>query len=120
MAIQSNVSIAPIALAAVNTDTTLVAAVTTPSRNAVTAFSLFNTQASARVVDIYESPNTTSASGTKIATYTIDALSSVDVVEIIGQGLSTGQNIIGRQTTSASASGDVNCKRTLTQYTAGS
>jgi len=121
MAIQSNLSVAPIDLVATATgDTTLIASVASPSRQAVTGFSLFNTQATARAVDIYESPNTTSASGKKIATYTIDALSSVDVVEIIGQGLSAGQNIIGRQTTSAAALGDVNCKRTTTSYTAGS
>lgn len=119
MAIKSNVSTAPIDLAAATTDTTLVAEVASPSRNAITGFSLFNTAAGARAVEIYESPDTTSAAGTLVASYTIDAGASVDVVELIGQGLSAGQNIIGLQTTGGASLADVNAKITLTQYTAG-
>ena len=121
MAIQSNISSAPIPLVATASgDTTLVASVTTPSRQAVTAFSVFNTTANARAFDVYESPNTTSASGKKIASYIVPGNSSTDVVEMIGQGLSTGQNVIGVQTTGGAALGDLNAKITTTQYTAGS
>lgn len=121
MAIKSNVSVAPIDLAAASTDTTLVASVSGTARQAVTAFSIFNTTAStALVVDIYESPNTTSASGKKIASYDIPGNSSIAVVEVIGQGLSAGQNIIGRVTTGGATLGQLNAKITTTQYNAGS
>ncbi len=119
MAIQSNLSAAPTNLNA-STDTTLVAAVTGTSRQAITAFSLFNTAAAARVIDLYESPDTTSASGKKIASYNIPANYSADVVEMIGQGLSAGQNIIGKQTTGGASAGDLNSKYSYTLYTAGS
>jgi hypothetical protein len=121
MAIKSNVSSAPIDLAAVSTDTTLVAAVLAPARLAITGLSIFNTTASTQLaVDIFESPDTTSAAGKKIASYTLDGNTSIDVVELIGQGLSSGRNIIGRQTTSGATSGQLNAKITVTQYTAGS
>ncbi len=119
MTIQSNVSSAPINLNA-STDTTLIASVVSPSRQAVTGFSVFNVAAASRIIDIYESPDTTSAAGKKIASYNIPANGSADVVEMIGQGLSAGQNIIGKQTTGGASLGDLNAKITLTQYTAGS
>lgn len=121
MAILSNVSSAPIDLAAVSTDTTLVAEVGAGSRQAITGFSIFNTTASTVLsVDIYESPDGTSAAGKKIASYAIPGNTSQDVVELIGQGISTGQNIIGRQTTSGATSGQLNAKISTTQYNANS
>jgi hypothetical protein len=119
MAIQSNLSQAPIGLNA-STDTTLLASVASPSRQAVTAFSLFNTTANARAIDIYESPDTTSAAGKKIASYTLAGNSSQDVTECIGQGYSAGQNIIAKQTTGGASANDLNAKLTTTLYTAGS
>lgn len=116
MAIKSNISPAPIALAAASTDTTLLAAVT-GSRFGITGMSIFNTTASTVLtVDFYDSSNTTSASGTKIASYTIDGNSSIDVVELIGQGLLATRNIIGRVTTGGATLGQLNCKITYTQY----
>lgn len=116
MAIRSNISPAPIALAAVSTDTTLLAAVT-GSRFGITGMSIFNTTASTPLtVDIYDSSNTTSASGTKIASYTIDGNSSIDVVELIGQGVAATRNIIGRVTTSGATLGQLNCKLSYTSY----
>jgi hypothetical protein len=116
MAIRSNISPAPIALAAVSTDTTLLAAVT-GSRFGITGMSIFNTTASTDLtVDIYDSSNTTSASGTKIASYIVGGNSSIDVVELIGQGVAATRNIIGRQTTSGATSGQLNCKISYTQY----
>lgn len=120
MSIKSGVSSAPTDLAAASNDTTLFAELTSPSRAAITGMSLFNNAVASRIVDIYESPDTTSAAGEKIASYNIDANASVDVVELIGQGVSSGQNIIGRQTTGGASAGDVNCKLTYTLYTAGS
>lgn len=117
MAIRTGISPAPIALAAVSTDTTLLAAIT-GSRLQVTALSLYNNAASPRTVGIYDSSNTTSASGTLIATYTIDAGASVDVVEMIGQGLAATRNLIGRQTTGGALLGDVNAKITYTNFSA--
>lgn len=118
MAIQSNLSTSPVDLAGSVADTTLLASVASPSRQAVTGFSLYNTAAAARVVSIYESPNTTSASGKLVATYTIAAGTSQDVVECIGQGYSAGQNIVGVM--ASGSAGDVNSKITTTLYTAGS
>jgi hypothetical protein len=116
MAIRSNISPAPIALAAASTDTTLLAAVV-GSRFAITGMSIFNTTASTSLtVDFYDSSNTTSASGTKIASYTLDGNSSIDVVELIGQGVLATRNIIGRVTTGGATLGDLNCKMTYTQY----
>lgn len=115
MAIRSNISPAPVQLAAVSTDTTLLAAIT-DSRLAITGMSLFNNAAAPRVVDIYDSSNTTSASGVKVASYSIDANTSVDVVELIGQGVAATRNIVGRQTTSGAALNDVNCKITYTNF----
>jgi hypothetical protein len=116
MAIRSNISPAPIALAAVSTDTTLLAAVT-GSRFGITGMSIFNTTASTDLtVDIYDSSNTTSASGTKIASYIVGGNSSIDVVELIGQGVAATRNIIGRQTTVGATSGQLNCKISYTQY----
>lgn len=115
MAIRTNISPAPVQLAAASTDTTLLAAVAS-SRLAITGMSLFNNAAAARIVDIYDSSNTTSASGIKIASYTIDLNSSVDVVELIGQGVAVTRNIIGRQTTGGAIANDVNCKITYSVY----
>ena len=119
MAVQSGLSSAPIGLNA-STDTTLASGGTTPTRALLTGFSLFNTSAGTRAIDLYESPDTTSAAGKKIATYTIGTLMSQDVVELIGAGLSSGQNIIGKQTTGGASANDINAKVTYTQYTVGS
>ncbi len=117
MAIQSNLSAAPINIA--TSDTVLLAAVTTPDRQAVTGLSIFNTTASTSLtVSIYESPNTTSASGKQIASYTLPGLSSIDVVECIGQGYSTGQNLVAKA--GSGSTGDLNAKVTRTAYTANS
>lgn len=116
MAIRSFISPAPIALAAAATDTTLLAAVT-GSRFGITGMSIFNTTASTVLaVDFYDSSNTTSASGTKIASYILDGNTSVDVVELIGQGVAATRNIIGRVTTGGATLGQLNCKISYTQY----
>jgi len=119
MAIQSNVGQAPVNLAASAADTVLLAAAGTNNRQAVTGFSVFNKTASTSLIlKVYESPDTTSASGKQVAAYTIPGNSSVDIVECIGQGYATGQSIIGIQTTGSA--GDLSAKLTYTAYTAGS
>ena len=117
MAIQSNLSAAPINIA--TSDTVLLASVASPNRQAVTALSIFNKTASTSLtVTIYESPDTTSASGKEIASYTIPGTSSIDVVECIGQGYSAGQNLVAKA--GSGSTGDTNAKITWTSYTAGS
>lgn len=113
MAIKSNVGIPLVSI--LTTDTTLLNPVAPVERIAVTASSLHNTNASARTVTVYESPNLTSASGTEIAVYDIGGFASVDIEEIIGQGYAVGRNIIAK----ASATGVV-AVSTVTQYDGGS
>jgi hypothetical protein len=97
----------------------MLASVASPNRQAVTGFSIFNTTASTSLtVSIYESPDTTSAAGKKIASYTLPGLSSIDVVVCIGQGYSTGQNLVAKA--GSGSTGDLNAKVTWTAYTAGS
>lgn len=113
MSIKSNVGIPLVSIAV--TDTTLLNPVAPVERIAVTACVLHNTNAAARTVTLWESPNLTSASGVEIAVYVIGPDESVDVEEIIGQGYAVGRNIIAQ----ASGTG-VNAVSTVTQYDAGS
>lgn len=116
MAVRGNVSDGLVELAAASSDTTLLQPTVAFNRWAVTAAVLSNTQAANRVVELYESPNTTSASGTLITTYTIAANSTVLVEEIIGQSYESGQNIIAVQTTGGASLGDVVSRITYTTY----
>ena len=113
MAIKSNVGVPLVSIAA--TDTTVLNPAAPVERIAVTASSLHNTNAASRTVTIWESPNLTSASGNRIAVYSIGPNESADIEEIIGQGYAVGRNII------AQASGvGVNVVSTVTQYDGGS
>lgn len=116
MAILGNLTSGAQDLNAVSVDTVLHSI---SNRTAVVAFSIFNTQASERTIDIYESPDDTSASGTRISTYTMQEGDSAIVIESIG-GFSAGSRIIGVQTTGGASSGDLNAKITYTEYTDGS
>ena len=96
-------------------DTTVLQPASPNTRVAVSAFSLYNDTAGNVTVDIYESPDLTSASGEKVAQYVVAANSSEDVIECIGQGYAINQNLI--------AVGDlvgVNAKVTVTEYTGSS
>lgn len=120
MAIKSGISPDVIDLAAAASDTTLLAEALN-TRFAVTSLSIFNTTASTQLaVDFYESPDGTSAAGKKFASYILEGNTSIDVVEVIGQGFAQGQNLIGRQTTGGATAGQLNAKITYTSYTAGS
>lgn len=120
MAIRTGISAAVIELAAATTDTVILAGQAAGSRAAVSALSLFNTSGANRDVEIYESPDNTSASGTLVATVSLAALESYQVAECIGQGFASGQRLIAVQTTGGAALGDVTAKLTYTVYTAGS
>ena len=117
MAIQGNLSAGVQELAASNGDKSLH---NIAFRTAITGFSLFNTTAVNVVVEIYESPNGTSASGEQVAQYTMAPDSSVDVVECIGQGYAASIQIIAKITTAGINAGDVTGKVTYTRYTGAS
>lgn len=90
------------------------------NRTAITGFSIFNESGANAAVDIYESPDNTSASGTKRATYTIADDESVDIIEFIGQGMKADIRIIAVVTTGGLVAGDLNSKITYTEYTGSS
>ena len=81
-------------------------------RIAVSGLSLHNTAVGTVIVKLYQSPDLTSASGDRLAYYSIAPNESADITELMGQGFLT--NII--------AVGDaigVNAKVSYTTYTAG-
>jgi hypothetical protein len=86
----------------------------TVERYAITAFNIFNNSASAVTVNLFSSPDLTSASGEKVAQYSIPANSDIDINALIGQGY-MGFNIIA----TASTGGVLNASITLTAYDGG-
>lgn len=75
-------------------DTVLLQPVAPLTRRLVTHCSLSNTTGGTIVVSLYESPNLTSASGKLVATVTLTATTSDQVVEIIGVSYLVGLNLI--------------------------
>lgn len=100
-----------------NTDTTIYAKGSAIERYAVTAFSCFNNSAAPVDINIFISPNLTSASGKKLGQYSIPANSDVDINSIVGQGFGTGNdlNVIA----TASTTGVINAKITIITYDGG-
>jgi hypothetical protein len=95
-------------------DTVIVEPSSLPAveRIAVSGLSLHNTAVGTVIVELYQSPDLTSASGDRLAYYSIAPNESADITELMGQGFLT--NII--------AVGDaigVNAKVSYTTYTAG-
>ena len=83
-------------------------------RAVIGAMSLHNTTVNKIIVQIYESSDTTIASGKRIGHYTLGANQEIDVNTVIGQGYST---------TNLVAIADLdgcNVKSSFTQYTGGS
>lgn len=117
MAIKGNVPQGVIDLAAVSVDTVLF---DNTERTAISAISIHNINAASREVFIYISPNLTSASGKIVAVYNLSPDESADINELLGQGLSSTEQIIGVQQTAGAVSGDLNCKLTFTQYSGSS
>ncbi len=114
MAIKGNVGTGVIAI--LTTDTVLL----NPDagdreRAAVSAAWIHNTSGSTIVVEIFESPDLTSASGARIDYYSINTNTSADISGIIGQGFSATGNIIAKADTVG-----CNALLTLIEYTAGS
>ncbi len=114
MAIKGNVGTG--AISVLVTDTTLLDPdAGDRERAAVTAAYLHNTSGSTVIVEIFVSPDLTSAAGKRIDYYSIGTNASVDISGIIGQGFSTTGNII--------AKGDgtgVNAYLTIVEYDGGS
>jgi len=117
MSIKGNFPQDVIDLNAASTDTTLF---DSDNRAAITAMSIHNTSAGDRQVSIYISSDTTSAAGKRVALYTIASGESADINEMLGQGLSDSEQIIGVQNTGGATSGDLNCKLTFVRYTGDS
>lgn len=115
MTITSNVGLGVTAILA--TDTSLVVPASPTQRLVISAFSIHNdgTAGATRTVELYLSPDTTSAAGDRVAYYAVGDDASVDVIELIGQGLEVGENIIGV----ASGTG-LNAHITVTNYDGGS
>lgn len=112
MAIRGNIGLATVDILA--SDTTIVLPAAPAERIAISAFSIHNTGASSVTLNFFLSPNTTSAAGKRVAQYTLSGNSSADVVELLGQGLAVGRNVI------AVGSG-TGCNATVsyTEYTSG-
>lgn len=109
MSIKGNVGLGTISVLA--GDTTIIDQNAPVTRYAIGAFSLHNTTAAAVTVTVFTSPNLTSASGKRVASYSVPGNQSVDVVELIGQGFPIATNVI------AVGSGvGVNATASITQY----
>ena len=112
MSIRGNVGFPAIPL---STGDTVLYEVSLPiERIAVSALSVFNDGITTNV-NIYSSPNLTSASGTKIGSVTVGTDKAVDLVSVIGQGFKVGENLIATAGTS-----DVNASITVVEYDSGS
>jgi hypothetical protein len=77
-------------------DNTLVdfSSLTDVARYGVTACSLYNNNSSTETVEVYRSPNTTSASGTLLDIVSIPADSQEDVGGLMGLAIGNSDNII--------------------------
>lgn len=113
MAIKGNVGVSSQDILA--GDTLVVDVVAPIERIAITAASLFNDTGAAVTVELFESPDATSASGDQIEEIAVPANSSVIVDSLLGQGYASTQNIVAV----GSAVG-VNFSYTRTEYTDGS
>ena len=117
MSIKGNLGQAVLDINASGVDTTVL---DYSNRTAVSALSFYNTTGANADIEIYYSPNTTSASGTLIATNAIAANTSWLPIEVIGQGFTSSENIIVVNTTGGAGAGDVNAKLTYINYTGSS
>jgi hypothetical protein len=117
MAIVGNVGVLTADISAAGVDTVVF---DFNNRIAVSAFSIHNTLEFTRQVSIYASTDVTSASGKRVARYTLSPNESFDINEVIGQGYELEENIIAVQDTVDGLEGDLNFKLTYTNYTGGS
>ncbi len=110
MTITANIGVGPTDVLAADTDF-----FTIPNdRVSVGAFYIYNDTAGSITVDVYISPNTTSASGDKVDQLIISPNDGLDVEGVIGQGYTEGEHII-------LVGGAVGCNATMTytRFTGG-
>lgn len=91
----------------------------TPSgieRYQVGSFNVFNSSAGALTLNVYISPDLTSASGKLIFTQTIASFAEIDVNTVVGQGYLL-DNVIGTVT---EATNGLSAQLTRTEYDSGS
>ena len=112
MAIRGNIDGGAISILAADTTLVDISALTSVERIAISGLSIHNTAVVSVTVTVYQSPNLTSASGKRLAYYSLAPNESADVIEMIGQGFLTNIIAVG------SAVG-VNAKVSYTTYTAG-
>lgn len=117
MAIKGNTSAGIQQLGASSADTVLH---NVANRTAITAFVIQNNFGANATVEIYSSPDGTSAAGELVADYTIADGESVHVEEVIGQGYAANRRIIAVVTTSSVLAGDLVSQITYTLYTGDS
>jgi len=94
MAIRSNIGLGVTAILAV--DTPLIVPAAPLDRISIGAISLHNDGVAGATitVELYISPDLTSASGDRVGIYRIPDDAQVDAVALIGQGLAVGENLI--------------------------
>ena len=118
MTIKSNISDPVTDLGAQSADTVLF---DKTARTLITAFILHNlVEGEDREVFIYISPNSTSASGTRVEVLTLAPDEEMDVNSMLGQGLTGDEQVIAVQQTTGALLGEVVSKITYTEYTGGS
>jgi hypothetical protein len=117
MSIKGNLGQAVLDIGAVGVDTVLL---DFDNRVAVTALSLYNTTGANADIEVYYSPDTTSASGKLIASQSIAAGEAWLPTEVIGQGFPVNENVIVVDTTGGAVAGNVNAKMTYINYTGSS
>jgi hypothetical protein len=113
MTIKSNVGLGNIDILAA--DTSIIVPASPVERLVVVSLIVHNDAGATRTVEFYLSPDLTTASGDRIAYYSIADNESRHITEVIGQGLEVGENIIAI----ASATG-LNAWPTVTNYDGGS
>lgn len=96
-------------------DTHLVNITGSVERIAITAASLYNNSGAAVQVNLFESPDATTASGTKIDQISVPANGTISVGSLLGQGYSAAQNIVA-----TAAAANVFFSYTRTEYDDGS
>lgn len=110
MAIKSNVGVGVVSVAV--TDTTIYQLTAPVERYAITECNAHNSNAAAVTLEVYISPDLTSASGKIVSKITIPPSQDFDINAILGLG--TNQNVIAK----ASATG-INMTLSKTEYTEG-
>ena len=110
MAIKSNVGVGVVSV--LTTDTVIYQLTAPVERYAITECNAHNTNASALILEVYVSPDLTSASGKIVSKITIPSGQDFDINAVLGLG--TNQNIIAK----ASNTG-INMTLSKTEYSEG-